>query len=540
MDPFYDQFVLPAYSTQQQQRKGKRPSTTATAASAGANRLDVDPTITDQLWVDKYEPRNEKDLAIHSRKLKDVNACIQTSAIGTPPGRCNCLVLSGPAGCGKSTTIRTIAKSQRYTVVEWSATSTEQYVFGQEYESGMTKFENFLIRATQLQPLSDPNDSSSAESSNRQRRIILLDDIPDLTSEAVKARFHELIVYHLQNNTQPFLLVIVVSEAWMQTDSTSRWWDANNNETRLTNVRDILPPAFVASPQCTVIEFNPITPKNIEKILSAIQDNEYRRTGHKLSKNRLTHIAELSRGDIRNAINMLQFHCIPTSPSDVVVPAKRRREEDLQEDDTLTQAQHRGAPLDLFHAIGKVLYAKRDLQGRLESPPEQTFDLLPVDSSTFQAFLYANIPKYFDSDDISSCAKALDWISLADSMTSTESWMDSTPSQYQCLLAMRGAMQSRTRPVVTVGRSLTQTKPDFSALSVKRKEPSIGLWNRGLQAKCETEKENPSDWGDDIQNFSDEEFDEIFGDGTDIPRFSDEEFDDLFGDGTDIAELEGW
>ena len=49
----------------------------------------------------------------------------------------------------------------------------------------------------------------------------------------------------------------------------------------------------------------------------------------------------------------------------------------------------------------------------------------------------------------------------------------------------------------------------------------LGLYNRGLQVKNEEELES-TDWDDAIENFSDEEF------------------DDLFGDGTDIAELEGW
>ncbi|KAI9274727.1 Rad17 cell cycle checkpoint protein-domain-containing protein [Phascolomyces articulosus] len=525
MDPFYDQFVLPPYPTQRKERRTPSPRPAVTAA----RRMDIDSTCTDQLWVDKYAPTDENDLALRPAKLNEIKTCIQSSAIGRIPGQCKCLILNGPAGSGKSTTIRTIAKAYNYTLVEWKPTHQEAWDASQvEYQSTMKKFENFLQRATQLQPLYDPDtvDMNQYTGQQRQRRIILLDDIPDLTSDAVKSRFHELIEACI-NDTPPFLLVIIVSEAWMQNDST-KW--KQYSETRLTNVRDVLSPSLVDNPKCTVIELNPITQKRIEKSLTMIQENEYRRTGHKLSKDQLTQIGELSRGDIRNAINMLQFYCIPPSRQPTQVPMKRKRELDFDNDDdihrknynekqVLAQAQERGAPLDLFHALGKVLFAKRDPRGQLESSPEKIMELLPVDSSLFLAYLHENMIRFFQ-DDLEACTKALDWISLADTMISKENWMETAPSQYQLLLAMRGIMQSRNKPVVT-NKLTNHWKPNFRALSARKKEPSIGLWNRGLQIKNEIESE-PSTWGDDIENFSDEEF------------------DDVFGDGTDIAELDGW
>ena len=108
----------------------------------------------------------------------------------------------------------------------------------------MSKFENFLHRASQYQALTDPNSSDY----DGQRRIILLDDIPDLTSDTVKSRFHELIEAYM-NASELYLMVIIVSEAWMQTD---KW--RGQNETRLTNIRDVLPPALIDNPRCTLIE----------------------------------------------------------------------------------------------------------------------------------------------------------------------------------------------------------------------------------------------------------------------------------------------
>ena len=49
-------------------------------------------------------------------------------------------------------------------------------------------------------------------------------------------------------------------------------------------------------------------------------------------------------------------------------------------------------------------------------------NLLPVDPSLFLAYLHENMAKFFEND-ISSYSKALEWIGLADTMTSIENWM---------------------------------------------------------------------------------------------------------------------
>ena len=59
-------------------------------------------------------------------------------------------------------------------------------------------------------------------------------------------------------------------------------------------------------------------------------------------------------------------------------------------------------------------------------------NLLPVDSSLFLAYLHENMAKFFEND-ISSYSKALEWIGLADSMTSIENWMVIFKNSFICL-----------------------------------------------------------------------------------------------------------
>jgi DNA polymerase III delta prime subunit len=67
-------------------------------------------------------------------------------------------------------------------------------------------------------------------------------------------------------------------------------------------------------------------------------------------------IIEMAEGDIRIAINHLQFY----------FPRGRKGTQDPISDDIMVGSN----PLTLFHALGKVLYAKRNPDNTLESKPE--------------------------------------------------------------------------------------------------------------------------------------------------------------------------
>lgn len=59
--------------------------------------------------------------------------------------------------------------------------------------------------------------------------------------------------------------------------------------------------------------FNPITLSAINKTLNRIYDLEKNATPVSLTKDTMSCIAESARGDIRNAINNLQYYCIPST-----------------------------------------------------------------------------------------------------------------------------------------------------------------------------------------------------------------------------------
>jgi hypothetical protein len=76
-----------------------------------------------------------------------------------------------------------------------------------------------------------------------RKRMILLDDVPDLTSSVVKDRFYE-IMDRCVRGPQPFLMVIVMSDATSNSVSSTY----NSVETRITQAHDILPDSLIESP----------------------------------------------------------------------------------------------------------------------------------------------------------------------------------------------------------------------------------------------------------------------------------------------------
>ncbi|CAO3699766.1 unnamed protein product [Rhizopus microsporus] len=62
---------------------------------------------------------NLNDLAIRSARIKEVRMAINNSSIGKQKGPVKILMLTGPFGCGKSTLIRLISKTDGYKLIEW-------------------------------------------------------------------------------------------------------------------------------------------------------------------------------------------------------------------------------------------------------------------------------------------------------------------------------------------------------------------------------------------------------------------------------------
>lgn len=206
-------------------------------------------------------------------------------------------------------------------------------------------------------------------------------------------------------------------------------------------------------------------------------------------------IIAASNGDVRSAINNLQFYAIPKQHPD--------HGGHLQ-----TSAFGRETSLDMFHAIGKVLYAKRTPKGALESNPEDILATMCIDEQAFVLWLHQNYAPFMD--DMESCANAVDWLSLANHLASFgEGYMG---AEYESLLAVRGMMYSRKLPA----KYNPVKKPEYwdymnmkNAKVTTQSSSSMFAHNLILHAKSSEEDDDQ----DIVDTWTDEEVDDdMWGD----------------------------
>ncbi|OKL58506.1 hypothetical protein UA08_06270 [Talaromyces atroroseus] len=325
-------------------------------------------------WSEQYAPVDVTELAVHKKKVDDVRNWLVAALSGW--SRNKILVLHGPAGCGKTSTISLLRTVLHFDIVEWRSPFGGDAGNGQ-YASLSAQFDDFLSQLNGFGglALTDSTSSNKATKQTLQKRVVLIEEFPASLSRgsvalsSFQASLRRYLASSLQNSqsiadsTPP--IVIVISEAML---GTSVAMSENLTAHRL------LGPEVYANPATTIIEFNPIAPTFMLKALQLVLKKEARHS----MRQRIPGIGVLQRfselGDIRSAISSLEFLCLRADKSvdwggRVAAKAKSssRRTAEIpltaMEKESLELITQRESSLGLFHAVGKVVYNKRDENG---------------------------------------------------------------------------------------------------------------------------------------------------------------------------------
>ncbi|EIW78507.1 hypothetical protein CONPUDRAFT_167507 [Coniophora puteana RWD-64-598 SS2] len=340
--------------------KGKRPAAAAAAASSGS-RKEVrgyeDEEEDDQLWVDKYQPTCEADLAVHKRKVEDVRRWLEEAFEGGPSGKLRkyrrILALTGPAGTAKTATLRVLAREMGFEIVEWRNganerpwTANSMNIDGDvdaddlpalvDTESTMDKFEAFLLRASACSNIFSAAPSSStpavssaststsaaplasvASTSSRpaRRTLILLEDLPNVLHAPTQARLRTALAAFASpssnNNTPgpPLALVISDSGAGTGAGDTAEWdttggryaaWSRGRRE--VVDVRSVLGPEVLGMPGVMQVAFNPVAKTIMGRALVGLVGRHFDGAGRGSGMGVGTGLSqELSRSSISNS-----------------------------------------------------------------------------------------------------------------------------------------------------------------------------------------------------------------------------------------------
>lgn len=213
------------------------------------------------------------------------------------------------------------------------------------------------------------------------------------------------------------------------------------------------------------IKFNPVAKTALVKALSYIATAER----FEISTEICSQLVEISLGDIRSAVNSLQVYCIKGVKKLVVDPINSRKRKKSKE----RRLQHsgethekfpkdfgnRGLSLDMFHALGRILNAKRGIgdkdtalmperlasHGRLPSMTkgsvESVMEASNLPADMFTLFLHENYTSYVTQlDDLEAATEHFSDADMLMSMWQHRKLMAPTAGSTAC----RGFIHSNT------------------------------------------------------------------------------------------------
>lgn len=373
------------------------------------------------------------------------------------------LILKGPAGAGKTATVTALAKALDIDVVEWRNPKDSHFSLD-GYVSMSAQFEDFLRRSGTFGSLEFGARASNGKlesaigeptSEFANKKMILLEEFPNILTGASAAAlsFRTSLLQYLASNSPTFALprhrklygnqtpiVMIITESHNVGNSTDDVFSAHR----------LLGPDILGHPSVSVIEFNSMAPTYVVKALEMVVKKEARQSGRR----QLPGISLLKKlgdtGDVRSAISALEFLCLRNTNEDdwggrVAHKVKSTNTSSALtklEGESLEKTTRREASLGIFHAVGRVVYNKREDVSNIHPlppqppdhmtqharvrislvSPDELIDSTGTDRQTFVAALHENyVPSCEGTSFIESLNGCLDVLSDTDILGSERS-----------------------------------------------------------------------------------------------------------------------
>lgn len=448
---------------------GDAPSSTQKFLAKPRNTVVVKNEDDMRPWAERFAPVDLEELVVHKRKVADVQSWLEDVINGRMRQRL--LLLKGAAGTGKTTTVQLLAKAMGCEILEWR-NPVGSIASSDGYQSMATQFEEFMSRSGRFGQLDIFSANETAPSKpeikplDRRKQIILVEEFPNTFTRSSTAlqSFRSTILQYLASNISPLSMmhsqsskepvtpvVMIVSETLLTTTSAS----ADS-----FTAHRLLGPEILHHPGVGVIEFNAIAPTLLAKALEIVVQKESRKSGRRKTPGPLV-LKKLGEvGDIRSAIGSLEFLCLRGDidgdwGAKVGFGKTKRGSKDApltkMEEESLELVTRREASLGIFHAVGKVVYNKRDEQlptlptnqvdveklpdfmsvhsrpKRSQVNVDELIDETGTDTQTFVAALHENYVLSCDAPPTSFDISSLDHVNgcidaLSDSDLLSPSW----------------------------------------------------------------------------------------------------------------------
>ncbi|CAG2105279.1 unnamed protein product [Medioppia subpectinata] len=497
-----DVWIKPSFDTSMAPKAKKRQFSEDTAEDTTTTTPDsqsADP-------LDSLVANDSKELAISSAKCKQLSQWFSNHFRHDSNGS-KFLLLNGPTGTGKTTSLQVLAKEFSVEVIEYKTYS--QWFDTVLDEEMNERRENVLKLENQIQDFKHFIDVSVRYAGSRlsfddqtgapvtsapngsRNRLILIEEFPNAFYLKPEALHKELRFYSKHFGHRLIPIVFIISETT----------NGHSDEYKL------LPKALQMELQMSVISFKPITDNSLHKVIKKFTDN-------KLSRNEMQKLVDSSSGDVRNAVNNIQLVYRHLNTGNNKCDKKSRKIPKVDTMDSMCDHILRDPSLTITHAVGKVLYAKRqsDIQSNQSSnvstsdvrvdsdyelpphlsafrriplmdSPQSIADKIVVSSDTFNGWLHQNYVDFCDS--LESAQNCIQWLSQSDAFFTGEHHFNekSVFESYQSSLAIGGLMfhlpasnrQMSDAEVMSDGRERRPPKRTFKPFD-KPQTQAVNRW----------------------------------------------------------------
>ncbi|KXJ69627.1 hypothetical protein RP20_CCG026106 [Aedes albopictus] len=434
------------------------------------------PAVTDPHQIDwsvDLAPKSVADLAVHFKKIEEVQQWLKTyeRVKGTDPAAI--LLVSGPAGCGKGSTIKTVAAELGYQVSEWTTPVDVDLFYYDNYdfdngtreevtfkESQKEQFDAFLYKTSRY---------CSIFEGQSDRKLLLVKDIPNVFLRDPEVLKKSLEAYQ-DTGASPLVFIA--------TDTSSR---------KLDIVYNLFAPGVLQDFRIHHITFNSasttLMKKALKRITSLMVGPEMTRHYRVPSQELIDSIILSSQGDLRSATLNVHFASLKNAPrletetvsgGGTVLNTSGVRSTKGKKKETKLKSVGGDGSITLMHALGRVFNPKFEKSKKFHHSPEDLTDAFVSQPSAMISLIHSNyVTRFTDIDDIVGAA---DVLSLADVIMS-DGFREDQLTGHGLNLIVRGMMVYNRK--TASGWQQIRKKKAFDKPSVSNHEQQLKRF--GLQ-----------------------------------------------------------
>ncbi|GJQ73377.1 hypothetical protein Trydic_g13743 [Trypoxylus dichotomus] len=335
-------------------------------------------------------PKTVDDLAVHSRKISDVEFWLNNNIVLKSNHKSSMLLLSGPTGCGKTATFKVLCKKLGIEIVEWvnAVDKDNDYAIGQ---------------TSQLMEFLSESRYPSILCINKPK-VILIEDFPNSVIHN-PSDFNNV----LEKCTDCKSSVVFICT------------DASNLKLNLPQV--LFPDETRQQFSIHSISFNATSNTLLKKALKRAETllQSQLDTCNMPDQSTIDNIISSSMGDIRCAMNQFYFTCSKVADNLLLntsspKPGSKRKRKPKNAPKAQSKTEVKTERLSFFHSLGRVLNPKREEENgswRLQCDVGALVEEISIQPTTFNSFIHANYLKYFG--DINDVCNAADILSFSQS-----------------------------------------------------------------------------------------------------------------------------